>query len=68
MRGRSCADTNVADKYQCAEWPLFNGLQDAMAFGNHEADYGWTKFEECRASATYPIISAGFVGASTTAM
>ena len=30
-----------SDKYQCAEWPLFNGLQDAMAFGNHEADYGW---------------------------
>src|SRR6188508_44340 len=23
-----------SDKYQCAEWPLFNGLQDAMAFGN----------------------------------
>ena len=35
-----------SDKYQCAEWPLFNGLQDAMAFGNHEADYGWTRFEE----------------------
>jgi 5'-nucleotidase len=52
-----------SDKYQCAEWPLFNGLQDAMAFGNHEADYGWAKFEECRASATYPIISAGFVSA-----
>ena len=50
-----------SDKYQCAEWPLFNGLQDAMAFGNHEADYGWTRFEECRASATYPILSAGFV-------
>jgi 5'-nucleotidase / UDP-sugar diphosphatase len=52
-----------SDKYQCAEWPLFNGLQDAMAFGNHEADYGWAKFEECQASAAYPIISAGFVSA-----
>ena len=53
-----------SDKYQCAEWPLFNGLQDAMAFGNHELDYGWTRFEECRASATYPILSAGFVSES----
>jgi 5'-nucleotidase / UDP-sugar diphosphatase len=53
-----------SDKYQCAEWPLFNGLQDAMAFGNHEADYGWAKFEECRSSATYPILSAGFVSAT----
>ena len=50
-----------SDKYQCAEWPLFNGLQDAMAFGNHEADYGWARFEECRAGVTYPILSAGFV-------
>ncbi|HZO30471.1 MAG TPA: 5'-nucleotidase C-terminal domain-containing protein [Chloroflexota bacterium] len=50
-----------SDKYQCAEWPLFNGLHDAMAFGNHELDYGWARFEECRASITYPILSAGFV-------
>jgi 5'-nucleotidase len=50
-----------SDKYQCAEWPLFNGLQDAMAFGNHEADYGWARFEACRASVRYPILSAGFV-------
>jgi 5'-nucleotidase / UDP-sugar diphosphatase len=50
-----------SDKYQCAEWPLLNGLQDAMAFGNHEPDYGWATFEACRASATYPILSAGFV-------
>ena len=50
-----------SDKYQCAEWPLFNGLQDAMALGNHELDYGWVRFEECRASASYPILSAGFV-------
>lgn len=53
-----------SDKYQCAEWPLFNGLQDAMAFGNHEADYGWERFEQCRAGVTYPILSAGFVGES----
>ena len=35
-----------SDKYQCAEWPLFNGLQDAMALGNHEQDYGWAAFEQ----------------------
>jgi 5'-nucleotidase / UDP-sugar diphosphatase len=51
-----------SDKYQCAEWPLFNGLQDAMAFGNHEADYGWPAFEACRAAITYPVLSANFVG------
>ena len=50
-----------SDKYQCAEWPLFNGMMDAMAFGNHELDYGWSRFEQCRASASYPILSAGFV-------
>jgi 5'-nucleotidase len=51
-----------SDRYQCAEWPLFNGLQDAMALGNHEPDYGWTRFEECRAGATYPVLSANLVG------
>ena len=50
-----------SEKYQCADWPMFNGLQDAMAFGNHEADFGWARFEACRASATFPILSAGFV-------
>jgi 5'-nucleotidase/UDP-sugar diphosphatase len=55
-----------SDKYQCLEWPLFNGLQDAMAFGNHEPDYGWARFEECRASVTYPVLSANFMGADGT--
>jgi 5'-nucleotidase len=53
-----------SDKYQCAEWPLFNGLMDAMALGNHEQDYGWDTFEKCRAGAEYPVISAGLVNAS----
>src|SRR3954462_797917 len=26
-----------SDKYTCAEWPWFNGIIDAMAFGNHDA-------------------------------
>jgi 5'-nucleotidase / UDP-sugar diphosphatase len=51
-----------SDKYRCAEWPLFNGLQDAMAFGNHELDYGWRAFEACRAAVDYPVVSASFVG------
>jgi len=50
-----------SEKYQCDDWPLFNGLQDAMAFGNREADFGWDRFEACRAGVTYPILSAGFV-------
>ena len=50
-----------SEKYRCADWPFFNGLQDAMAFGNHEADFGWARFEACRAGVTFPILSAGFV-------
>lgn len=53
-----------SDKYQCAEWPWFNGLMDAMALGNHEQDYGWDTFEQCRASVEYPVISAGLVSAA----
>ena len=52
-----------SDKYQCAEWPLFDGLQDAMAFGNHETDYGWDVFEKCRASVKYPVTAANFLNA-----
>jgi 5'-nucleotidase len=53
-----------SDKYQCAEWPLFDDLVDVMALGNHEQDYGWDAFEACRASVTYPVISAGLVDAN----
>jgi 5'-nucleotidase len=51
-----------SDKYGCAEWPWFNGLVDAMAFGNHDADYGREDFERCRASIQYPILSANTSG------
>lgn len=54
-----------SDKYQCAEWPLFNGLLDAMAVGNHEFDYGWDAFLKCRESAQYPIIAANLVFSTT---
>lgn len=51
-----------SDKFGCAEWPWFNGLVDAMAFGNHEPDYGFAAFERCRQSVRYPILSANTNG------
>ncbi|MCU1230868.1 MAG: 5-Nucleotidase domain protein [Acidobacteria bacterium] len=47
-----------SDKYQCAEWPWLDGIVDAMAFGNHDADYGRAAFDRCRAAIKYPILSA----------
>ncbi|HET7436795.1 MAG TPA: 5'-nucleotidase C-terminal domain-containing protein [Thermoanaerobaculia bacterium] len=47
-----------SDKYQCAEWPWFNGIVDAMSFGNHDADYGLEALENCRAQLTYPVLNA----------
>ncbi len=52
-----------SDKYQCAEWPWFNGILDGMALGNHEADYGPEAFAQCRAQITYPIISSNTLDA-----
>lgn len=51
-----------SDKYGCAEWPWLNGIVDAMAFGNHEADYGVEQFNRCRALVDYPILSANIAG------
>ena len=51
-----------SDKYQCSEWPWLNGIVDAMAFGNHDADYGFATFLECRAALHYPILSANTHG------
>ncbi|HVT45967.1 MAG TPA: 5'-nucleotidase C-terminal domain-containing protein [Thermoanaerobaculia bacterium] len=50
-----------SDKYRCVEWPWLNGLVDAMAFGNHDADYGPATFDRCRRSVTYPILGANVV-------
>src|SRR6185436_6307017 len=47
-----------SDKYGCAEWPWWNGIVDAMAFGNHDADYGRAAFEQCARAVRYPILSA----------
>lgn len=47
-----------SDKFHCAEWPLFNGILSAMAFGNHDADYGPQVFAQCQKSISYPILSS----------
>jgi 5'-nucleotidase/UDP-sugar diphosphatase len=47
-----------SDKYECTEWAWLNGIVDAMAFGNHDADYGTAKFQRCRDLARFPILSA----------
>lgn len=51
-----------SDKFGCVEWPWWNGIVDAMAFGNHDADYGFEAFKRCAASVTYPILSANVLG------
>ncbi|HYK01842.1 MAG TPA: 5'-nucleotidase C-terminal domain-containing protein [Thermoanaerobaculia bacterium] len=51
-----------SDTWQCAEWAWWNGVVDAMAFGNHDADYGYDAFDRCRKSTRYPILSANTAG------
>ena len=51
-----------SDKYRCVEWAWLNGTVDAMAFGNHDADYGDDVLAQCRASVRYPILSANTAG------
>jgi len=53
-----------SDKYRCVEWPWLNGIADAMAYGNHDADYGPGVFQRCGASINYPIVSANVVDGS----
>ena len=49
-----------SDEYQCAEWPWFNGVVNAMALGNHDADYGAETLAKCRQALTYPILSGSY--------
>lgn len=51
-----------SDKYHCAEWSWFNGLVDAMAYGNHDSDYGPDVFADCRSQIGYPILSSNTLG------
>lgn len=51
-----------SDKYGCAEWSWLNGAVDAMAFGNHDSDYGFSAYAKCHAELTYPVLSANTNG------
>jgi 5'-nucleotidase len=51
-----------SDKYGCLEWEWLNGVVDAMAFGNHDADYGADAFARCSERVRYPILSANTGG------
>lgn len=51
-----------SDKYGCAEWAWWNGVVDATAFGNHDADYGSEAFQQCARTARYPILGANVSG------
>ena len=51
-----------SDKYRCAEWPWFNGIIDAMAFGNHDPDYGFAELQSCIGKVRYPVLSANTNG------
>ena len=51
-----------SDKYRCAEWSWLDGIVDAMAFGNHDSDYGAEELTRCRAAVAYPILSANTSG------
>jgi 5'-nucleotidase/UDP-sugar diphosphatase len=50
-----------SDKYGCVEWSWLNGIVDAMAFGNHDADYGIAAYDLCRDSVRYPILGGNVV-------
>ncbi len=53
-----------SDRYRCAEWSWLNDIVDAMAFGNHDADYGPEVFAQCRATINYPILGANILDAN----
>src|SRR6266849_6015883 len=53
-----------SDKHRCVEWPWLNGIVAAMAWGNHDADYGADVFRRCAGSIKYPVISANVAGAN----
>lgn len=53
-----------SDKYPCAEWSWLNGLVDAMAYGNHDADYGSDVFVQCQSQINYPILGSNVLTAA----
>ena len=50
-----------SDKHRCVEWAWLNGIVDAMAYGNHDADYGPAAFQWCAKTVGYPIVSANVI-------
>ena len=55
-----------SDKYypDCTEWRWLSDAVDVMAFGNHDADYGWDALIACRGRVRYPILSGNLVDAT----
>lgn len=53
-----------SDKYGCVDWAWFNGIVDAMAYGNHDADYGPAAFAACREQIDYPVLGANVISRS----
>lgn len=54
-----------SDKYasDCTEWVWLGEHLAAMAFGNHDVDYGWDVFARCVQKAGFPVLSGNLVGA-----
>jgi 5'-nucleotidase len=44
---------------------MLNGIVDAMAYGNHDADYGPDVFAQCQAQIKYPILGSNVVISGT---
>lgn len=55
-----------SDRYykDCTEWKYLSGLTTAMAFGNHDVDYGWEAFASCVKQVSYPVLSGNLVDGS----
>lgn len=53
-----------SDRYasDCSEWTWLGEHLAAMAFGNHDVDYGWDVFATCARRAGFPVLSGNLVG------
>ncbi|MDD3680852.1 MAG: metallophosphoesterase, partial [Mesotoga sp.] len=52
-----------SDKFHAIEMPWFNNIFDAMAYGNHDSEYGPADFQEVWKDVTYPILGANVLDA-----
>jgi 5'-nucleotidase len=53
-----------SDKFHAIELPWFNNVFDAMAFGNHDSEYGAEDFTEVWKQLTYPILGGNILDAN----